>query len=162
MPDSSQVVDSPKVVWHYTTSDRVRQIIFSGEIPPGAFGCLSVDIPLTCFSTVGPPCPDSTEWGRIDRVAQGPPALFPPGFYRIAVPSDCAPYDVRHLHDIVGSDADAYTKDLCSACHLGSDPSVWRFATQAVSARAFLGVDSLDLQTGRWKPLDIASLGRRR
>ena len=124
----------PDTLFHYTTGDKLKQIINSGTIKPSTAQVPPHEKPVVWCSASGTWEPTATKCPVPGKIGQLITAKAQAGLARIALPAACAPHDLRQLSTLAGT-----TPETCMALIFVA-LALWR--TQADTATTSLPGDA--------------------
>jgi hypothetical protein len=155
LPIPSPGHPDPPMLFHYTTGEKLDQILRSGHILPTTAKIEPHERPVAWYSTSQqwePTCSKVAVPGKLGQLmtahAQG-------GLVRISVPATAAPHSFQHLPAIAGTTPSEWLGLLLAGLELGADPNTWRFTLEAVPIALFHAVESYDFATDRWHAVDL-------
>ena len=161
IPPSNQTGPDPPVVHHFTTGEKLKQIINSGHIRPSTAHVPLNEKPVAWFSTQDQWEPTCTKVSIPGKLGQLMTAKAQGGLVRITVPGTCAPYVFPQLPLIAGTSPTACIGLLLAGLELGSDPDAWRFTPNPVPTALFREVEFFSFANDRWVAVDMAELACR-
>ena len=164
LPSPHQVpagTDPPENIYHYTTGQKLRQIINSGVIQPTTAKIEPHEKPVAWFSIQDQWEPTATKVPIPGIQGQIATAQAQGGLVRITVPGTCAPYSFPQLPLIAGTKLSVCIGLLIAGHELGSDPDTWRFTPTPVPTAMFREVEFYDFASDRWLAIDLAELACR-
>jgi hypothetical protein len=164
IPNSTQPLtgpDPPEIVFHYTTGQKLKQIINSGHIRPSTAHVPPNEKPVAWFSTSPKWEPTATKVPIPGMAGQIMTAQSQGGLVRITVPGTCAPYVFQQLPLIAGTKPSVCIGLLIAGLELGSNPDTWRFTPTSIPTALFREVEFYDFAHDRWVAVDMAELAYR-
>jgi hypothetical protein len=153
--------DPPDTVFHYTTGERLRQIITSGHIRPSTAHVPPSEKPIAWFSISPEWEPTATKCSIPGKLGQLITAKAQGGLVRITVPGSCAPHTVPQLPQIAGTKPSVCLGLLVAGLELGADPDTWRFTPTPVPTALFREVAVFGFEHDSWAAVDMAELACR-
>ena len=151
----------PPVVHHFTTGEKLKQIINSGHIRPSTTHVPLSEKPVAWFSTSPEWEATATKCSIPGKVGQLITAKSQSGLVRITVPGTAAPYVFPQLPLIAGTKPSVCIGLLIAGLELGSDPDSWRFTLQTVPTALFREIEFFDFAHDRWVAVDMTELACR-
>jgi hypothetical protein len=153
--------DPPRTIHHFTTGQKLKQIINSGAIEPTIAKIEPHEKPVAWFSTQEQWEPTCTKVAIPGIQGQIETARAQGGLVRITVPGTAAPYVFTQLPLIAGTKPSVCIGLLIAGLELGSDPDTWRFTLRPVPTALFREVEFFDFAHERWVAVDMAELACR-
>ena len=161
IPPPDSIGPDPPVVYHFTTGQKLKQIINSGHIRPSTAHVPPNEKPVAWFSTSPEWEPTATKVPVPGKAGQLITAKAQAGLVRISVPARCAPYVFPQLPLIAGTSPTTCIGLLLAGLELSADPATWRFTPEPVPTALFREVEFFDFGNDRWLAIDLAELACR-
>ena len=149
---------APEVLYHYTTGNVFKRILFQGAIEPDRTEPENErEIPTVTFSA-------HPEWertrfrvgrlpdGRLIMMNQALLKQFDGGLIRIVVPGSIAPIDWKEMKDNYGMSREAIKGIYDFAIQVGARTSHWFATTERVTEDQWINVEKMDAE-GKWVEL---------
>jgi hypothetical protein len=153
--------EPPANLFHYTSGEKLKQIINSGHIRPSTAHVPLNEKPVAWFSTSPEWEATATKCSIPGKVGQLITAKSQSGLVRITVPGTCAPYVFPQLPLIAGTKPSVCIGLLIAGLELGSDPDSWRFTPTPVPTALFREIEFYDFAHDQWVAVDMAELACR-
>ena len=151
----------PSTLWHYTTCQKLDQILASGEIKPST-ACLDVnEKPVVWFSARPTWEPTATKCSVPGKLGQLITAHAQGGLARIAVSSHVSPYSIEQLHLVARTSLQTCAGLILAGLEMGGDPHDWFFTPDSVPLSLFRAIELYDFAQDQWQAVDIAELACR-
>jgi hypothetical protein len=151
----------PPTLFHYTTGQKLADILRSGAILPTTAKVPPHEKPVAWFSTSPTWEPTCTKVPIPGKLGQLMTASAQGGLARITVPASAAPHRIHDLSRLAGTTPEDWLGLLLAGLELGSDPNTWRFTLEPVPVALFREVEFFDFATDRWHAVDLAELACR-
>jgi hypothetical protein len=151
----------PATLWHYTTRQKLAQILAAGVIQPSTARIEPHEKPIVWFSSRPTWEPTATKCPFAGKLGQLVTASVQGGLVRISVPPSTAPYIFPQLPLIAGTTPATCIGLLMAGVDLGADPDQWRFTPEPVPMSLFREVELFDFERDSWRAIDMAELARR-
>jgi len=149
---------APAVVYHYTTGNVFKRILFQGAIEPDSTEPQNPkEIPTVTFSS-------NPEWERtrfrVGRLPDGQLVMmnqallkeFDGGLIRIVVPGSIAPMDWKEMKEKCGMSREAIKGIYDFAISVGARTSHWFATTERVPEEQWINVEKMT-DDGTWVEL---------
>lgn len=131
-----------RVIWHYTTADKLRLILDCGEIRPAIAGIDRGETPVVWFSTRNDWEPTATkmidENGTLRTLSIA--EMVEIGMVRIGVHPDTAPIAWKYVRARTGMSKETYDALARVARRDGAIPDCWYCSLEPVPADQWLAV----------------------
>jgi hypothetical protein len=133
------------IKWHYTTGQKFRMIVESGEIKPATAGVPPGEKPIVWFSTAPDWEPTANKaWrnpdGTIAHLDREQTAKLAGGLVRFGVASEIAPYDWHALKELSGMSNEMAQGLDRAAIEQGSRPGQWWGTFDAVPRSKWIAI----------------------
>jgi len=161
IPPPNSLPPVPETVFHYTTGQKLRLILNSGQITPGTARVPISEKPVAWFSTSPHWEPTATKSPLPGLAGQLATAKAQDGLVRISVPGSAAPHGFGELPALAGTTPETWLGLLLAGLELGADPNTWRFSLTPVPSCLFQDVEFFDFHADRWLAIDMAELAAR-
>jgi hypothetical protein len=145
-----------ETLWHYTTRQKLEQILASGGIQPSTAKLEPGEKPVVWFSSRPTWEPTATKCPLTGKLGQIVTAAAQGGLARIAVPAHTAPYAFPQLPLMAGTSPQACIGLLLAGLELGADPDHWHFSMQPVPRQLWKAIEVHDFEADRWHDAGLA------
>ena len=149
MEPEGQKADSVKTRWHYTTGQKLSQILDFGVLRPAAMDVPKAGRPVVWFSTnpVWEPTANlsrATLTGGLERLSKDQTYVLGGGLARIGVAAEVAPHD-WNAYKVLSGIAPKLAKQMyAAAIKIRSRPGQWFVTFDPVAQSQWLAVEVLE------------------
>ncbi len=150
-----------ETLWHYTTCQKLDQILATGEIRPSTAHLDLGEKPVAWFSARPTWEPTATKCSVPGKLGQFITAQAQGGLTRIAVSPQASPYSIEQLHRVAGTSLQTCAGLILAGLEMDADPHDWFFTPDAVPVSLFRAIELYDFAQDHWRPLSIAELACR-
>jgi hypothetical protein len=146
-------------LWHYTTRQKLEQILATGVIQPSTAFIEPAEKPVVWFSSRPTWEPTATKCPLTGKLGQYVTASAQGGLARIAVVPSSAPYRFAQLPLVAGTSPATCIGLVMAGLEVGADPDQWFFTPQAVPRAMWQAIEVYDFDADRWDPWPACAPG---
>jgi len=137
-------------LWHYTTRQKLEQILATGVIQPSTALIEPTEKPVVWFSSRPTWEPTATKCPLTGKLGQYVTASAQGGLARIAVASSTAPYRFAQLPLVAGTSPRMCIGLVLAGLDAGADPDQWFFSPEPVPRDLWQAIEVYDFEADRW------------
>ena len=140
----------PYVLYHYTTQEKLAQILSSDVIKPSTTRLEPNEKPVVWFSTSSQWEPTATKCLLTGKLGQVITAVAQGGLARIAVRPGVARHGLRELPLLALTPTETCMGLVLAGLKMGADPAHWRFSLEPVYRKDWQAIELFDFEHSIW------------
>ena len=140
----------PYVLYHYTTQEKLAQILSTDVIKPSTTRLEPNEKPVVWFSTSSQWEPTATKCLLTGKLGQVITAAAQGGLARIAVRPGVARHGLRELPLLALTPTETCMGLVLAGLKMGADPAHWRFSLEPVYRKDWQAIELFDFEHSIW------------